>query len=76
MNGSETFDQRLCRFKAKQLDLCDKLLDAAGVPEWCESTDSEVPANSVPARLAWFISRRKDVKPEEIDRQLQKDLTV
>jgi hypothetical protein len=52
------------------------MLTKAGVPEWVINSDSDgVPGNSVPCRLKWYLARRKDVKPGEIDQRLQRDMS-
>jgi hypothetical protein len=33
-----------------------------------------VPSNAPDYRLQWFLARRKNVKPAEIDQQLQKEM--
>lgn len=65
---------RLYQAKEKQLEMCDELLTKAGVPEWVLLADSDVPANSTPCRLAWFLARRKDVKPDEVDHALLREM--
>lgn len=63
------------RYKARQLKLCDDLLTHAGVPEWVMLTGNDgVPSNSTPCRLNWYLMRRKDVAPTEIDQELLKDM--
>jgi len=60
----------------RQMERCDDLLTKAGVPEWVENTDSDgVPGNSIPERLKWYLARRKDVKPSEIDKTLALEMT-
>lgn len=60
--------RRLAELRAIQnearLKHIEKLLDGAGVPKWTEHA-AGVPSNSPENRLAWFILRRKDVKPSE-----------
>jgi len=62
---------RLKRAKAalaeRHLKKCQELLDEAGVPEVVSFADDPVPANSAPARLRWFLLRRKDVKRQELN---------
>ncbi|HRA67717.1 MAG TPA: hypothetical protein PL187_16940 [Caldilinea sp.] len=70
---------RLQELKHRQtedrLRRCDEMLTAAGVPEWVmNSENGSVPANSTPARLRWYLARRKDIKPGEIDQQLQREM--
>ncbi len=60
---------------ARRLQMCDQMLTDAGVPEWVMNSENEsVPANSTPARLRWYLARRKDVKPSEIDQTLQREM--
>ena len=60
------YELRLAKYKARQLDMCGELLDKANVPEWVMLEDSNgVPANSVPERLRWYLSRRKDITQSE-----------
>lgn len=55
----------LC-YKAKQLEMCKDMLDAAGVPEWVYlERNKGVPSNSTPCRLHWYLARRKDVTKKE-----------
>lgn len=65
-NFKDLLAQRTLELKARQLWLCDKLLTAAGVPEWVMlEANNGVPGNTVPCRLEWFLLRRKDVTPAE-----------
>lgn len=65
----------LLRYKSRQLEMCGKLLDEAGVPEWVMNSYTEtVPANAVPCRLKWYLTRRKNVSSGEIDDELQRDM--
>lgn len=65
----------LARRNAIQLERCSEMLTAAGVPDWVELSDSPgVPSNAVTYRLKWFLARRKDVNPSEIDKELQRDM--
>ena len=60
---------------ARRLQMCDQMLTDAGVPEWVMNTENEsVPANSTPARLRWYLARRKNVKAAEIDQKLQREM--
>jgi len=60
------YEIRLAKYKARHLDMCDVLLTKANVPEWVMLQDSNgVPANSVPARLEWYLARRKDITTSE-----------
>jgi len=70
---------RLKELKHRQtedrLRRCDEMLTAAGVPEWVMNSENDnVPANSTPARLRWYLARRKDIKPGEVDQQLQREM--
>lgn len=62
------------RYEARQLDMCDKMLTDAGVPEWVSTADSCVPGNSTPCRLRWFLARRKDVSESEAEPKLQLEM--
>ncbi len=68
--------QRLEALRVKQNDThlqqCDELLREAGVPEWVEI--DRIPSNTVPARLKWFLMRRKAVKKSEIDIRLNREM--
>ena len=67
----------LLRYKSRQLEMCGKLLDEAGVPEWVMTTYTEtVPANAVPCRLQWYLTRRKNVSYGEIDDELNRDMAM
>jgi len=65
------------RQNSRQLLLCRKLLDEAGVPEWVMNSDSDnVPSNSVTSRLKWYLARRKNVTPGEIDVKLNRSMSL
>lgn len=49
------------------LDECTRLLNDAGVPAYVCLVDDEVPSNSAPSRLKWFLLRRKNVQKWERD---------
>jgi len=67
----------MLRYKSRQLEMCGKLLDEAGVPEWVMTTYTEtVPANAVPCRLQWYLTRRKNVSSGEIDDELNRDMAM
>lgn len=53
--------------KTKWLQDAHDLLTAAGVPQWVEV--ESMPGNSLPHRLQWYLSRRKDVS--KVERQGQ-----
>lgn len=57
------------------LDRCDKLLDGAGVPKYVCLGRVNVPGNTVPERLEWFLLRRKNVQPWEHD-NLDKEMEL
>lgn len=67
---------RVARYEKRQLEMCDKMLTKSGVPEWVEKSGESAPGNSTPCRLEWYLARRKDIAPYEIDQQLQRDLAV
>ena len=51
------------------------MLDDAGVPEWVENNSHRgVPSNSAVQRLKWYLARRKNVAPHEIDQKLQREM--
>ena len=52
----------------KQIREVKKLLDGAGVPEFV--TVGEDFGNAPQMRLKWFLLRRKDVKPSEVDKDV------
>lgn len=52
----------------KQIREVKKLLDDAGVPEFV--TVGEDFGNAPQVRLKWFLMRRKDVKPSEVDKDI------
>lgn len=49
------------------LDRCEQLLNDAGVPQHVCLVGENVPGNTVPERLKWFLLRRKNVQPWETD---------
>ena len=68
---------RIAKHYQRQLQECDEMLTKQGVPEWVENSDSNgVPGNAVTCRLKWYLARRKDVKPEEAEPQLQSDMAA
>ena len=74
-NGcAPSIEEVRARRNAIQLERCAQMLTEAGVPEWVELSDSSVPSNAVTYRLKWFLARRKDVKPSEIDKRLKADM--
>ena len=67
--------EKFAAYYRRQLQKCADMLTQSGVPEWVENTDSDgVPANRVPARLKWYLARRKDVTPSEAEPQLQAEM--
>lgn len=52
----------------KQLREVTKLLNDAGVPEFVTVGDDV--GNAPQVRLKWFLMRRKDVKPSEVDKDI------
>ena len=52
----------------KQLREVTKLLNDAGVPEFVTVGDDL--GNAPQVRLKWFLMRRKDVKPSEVDKDI------
>lgn len=68
---------RIGKYYQRQLQRCDEMLTKAGVPEWVMNSDSnDVPGNAVAERLKWYLARRKDVKPEEAEPQLQAEMAA
>lgn len=66
---------RIGKHYQRQLQQCDEMLTKAGVPEWVMNSDSDgVPGNAVTERLKWYLARRKDVKPEEAEPELQSEM--
>lgn len=77
LKPSETVRRELLmlRYKSRQLEMCGKMLDESGVPEWVMNSDSNnVPANATPCRLKWYLARRKNVSAGEIDEELNRDM--
>ncbi len=63
------------RQNAIRLERIEQMLKDAGVPEWVRTIETgPVPSNAPDYRLQWFLARRKNVKPAEIDQQLQKEM--
>lgn len=74
-NGHESrLAQARAHLNARIVKQCQALLTEAGVPHWVQNGQSTVPSNSLPERLNWFLARRKDVKPAEVDQDLQKEM--
>jgi len=72
-------DARIEKLRARQnairLERIEQMLKDAGVPEWVQTIETgPVPSNAPDYRLQWFLARRKNVKPAEIDQQLQKEM--
>lgn len=72
-------DARIEKLRARQnairLERIEQLLNDAGVPEWVQTIETgPVPSNAPDYRLQWFLARRKNVKPAEIDQKLQKEM--
>jgi len=66
---------RIALHYRSQLQVCDELLTKQGVPEWVENSDSQgAPSNAVIERLKWYLARRKDVKPNEAEPELQAEM--
>lgn len=66
------YDKLKLSYLERQMEMCDQMLTASGVPEWVMNLDANgVPANSLPSRLKWYLARRKDVAAGEIDQELQ-----
>jgi len=65
------YDKLKLSYLERQMEMCDQMLTASGVPEWVMNLDANgVPANSLPSRLKWYLARRKDVAAGEIDQEL------
>ena len=72
-------DARIEKLRARQnairLERIEQLLQDAGVPEWVQTIETGlVPSNAPDYRLQWFLARRKNVKPAEIDQKLQREM--
>lgn len=66
---------RIGKYYQRQLQQCDEMLTKTGVPEWVMNSDSDgAPGNAVTERLKWYLARRKDVKPEEAEPELQAEM--
>lgn len=73
------YTARLEQLKAEQnerrLTEIAAMLDNVGVPEWVENNSHRgVPSNSAVMRLKWYLARRKNVSPREIDQKLQREM--
>ena len=79
---AEGSHQRMVRLEQLKAELNERrlteiaaMLDDVGVPEGVENNFHRgVPSNSAVMRLKWYLARRKDVKPGEIDQRLQRDM--
>lgn len=72
-------DARIEKLRARQnafrLARIEQMLEDVGVPEWVQTIETgPVPSNAPDYRLQWFLARRKNVKPTEIDQKLQKEM--
>lgn len=68
-------EQLKAELNERRLTEIAAMLDDIGVPEWVENNCHRgVPSNSAVMRLKWYLARRKNVSPREIDQKLQREM--